>query len=134
MLYQVTSNTGSLRRIQTAPLARLLAFVLLAFVSYAATAESVHRHGGILLVSQVCSAPAIASSDETASSVNDDRVTADCLICQLRQQLSFSLLNAPSLNVIPQAQIARFSAAALFSFSGTAAPKRGRAPPCASPA
>lgn len=128
----MTSKTGSLTRRKSAPLARLLAFVLLAFVAYTATAESVHRHGGLSLVAQGSSVPAITSPDDSGSLVNDSRATGECLICQLRQQLSFSLLNAPSLNIAPEVQLARVIASALPSFSGTTAPQRGRAPPLTS--
>ena len=130
MLYQVTSNTGSLARRQSAPFARLLAFVLLAFVTYAAT--SIHRHGSLLPAAPDSNVPAITSSDDSGSLANDSRATGECLICQLRQQLSFSLLNAPSLNVAPEAQLARFIASELPSFSVTATPQRGRAPPLTS--
>jgi hypothetical protein len=132
-LYQVTSNTTVAAPCRpNAPLKRILAFVLLAFVTYTATAEAVHRHGGFLLVAQASSATALSPSDDASSSANDSRANGECLICQLRQQLSFTLLNAPLLVVAPQAQVARAQATALPSFSRPDAPQRGRAPPLAS--
>jgi Protein of unknown function (DUF2946) len=132
MLYQVTSNTGSATRRSRAPLARFVAFMLLALVIYATTAASVHKHGGLLLNAHGSSAPAVNSSDDADSSANDSRATGECLICQLRQQLSFTLLNAPPLNLAPPAQLERVNAASLPSFSRADAPQRGRAPPLAS--
>lgn len=131
-LYQVTSNTGSLTRRERAPLARLLAFVLLAFVAYSATAESVHRHGVLLLAVNGSSAPAISSSEGSGPLANDSRANGECLICQLRQQLSFSLINAPSQNIATQIEHALVDASALPSLSQTGAPQRGRAPPLTS--
>jgi hypothetical protein len=132
MLYQVTSSTRSAVFRPNASLKRVLAFVLLAFVTYAATAEAVHRHGGLLLVAQSSSATAFSPSDDAGSSANDSRASGECLICQLRQQLSFTLLNAPTLIITPQAQIARAQATALPSLSRPDTPRCGRAPPLAS--
>lgn len=132
MLYQVTSNTGSMTHRPSTPFKRLLAFVLLAFFIYASTAESVHRHGGLLLATQGSSAPKFTAPDDTGSLTRDARASSECLICQLRQQLSFSLLNAPSLNVTPETELTREGATPLPSLSGTDTPQRGRAPPLTS--
>jgi hypothetical protein len=109
----------------------MMAFALLAFVAYAATAEVVHRHGGLSLVSPGASA-VINPSGDAGSVANDSRAFSDCLVCQLRQQLSFSLLNAPPLILAPPAQLARTPGAALPCFSRPDTPQRGRAPPLAS--
>jgi hypothetical protein len=131
--YQVTSNTASVEFRPNAPSKRVLAFVLLALVTYAATAEAVHRHGGLLLVANETAATAVIQSGEAGSSANDSRAIGECLICQLRQQLSFTLLNAPQLIVAPQQQTARTQATVVQSFSGSDTPQRGRAPPPTSP-
>jgi hypothetical protein len=115
-----------------APYKRILAFVLLAFVTYAATAEAVHRHGGLLIVTSNSAATMISSSSDATSTANDSRAVGECLICQLRQQLSYTLFNAPLLIVEPQAQLERTHPAALPSFSRPDTPRRGRAPPIAS--
>ena len=131
-LYQVTSNTESSKSRRHAPLARTLAFVLLAFVAYTTTAESVHRHGRLALVSSESSAAAVAPSGRAGSSVNDSPAIGDCLICQLRQNLSFSLLSALPQLVAPQSQTELSRAVALLSISRLEAPRRGRAPPITS--
>ena len=132
MLHQVASDTGSATCHQGAPLARLLAFVLLAFVTYAAIIEVTHRHGGLLLSTPDSSHAAISSSGGVNSSANDSRTIGECLICQLRQQLSFSLLNAPPPIVAPQLQFVRAHATVVLSFSRPDTPRLGRAPPLAS--
>jgi hypothetical protein len=125
----VTSNTRPATPRAVAPLKRILAFVLLAFVAYTATAEAVHRHGGLLLVPGSSASTAISPTGDASSTVNDSRAVGECLICQLRQQLSFTLFNAPLLIVAPQAQLARCAPAALPAFSRSDTPQRGRAPP-----
>jgi hypothetical protein len=129
----VTSNTVSVQFRPNAPFKRVLAFVLLAFVTYTATAEAVHRHGGLLLVAnETTAATVISPSGEAGSSANDSRAIGECLICQLRQQLAFTLLSAPPLISAPQQQTARTQTASVQSFSRPDTPQRGRAPPPAS--
>jgi hypothetical protein len=113
-------------------LARLLAFVLLAFVAYSTTAEAVHKHGNLLLAPSGGSAAEAYSSDDDRSSANDSRSNGECVICQLRQHLSTSLLNVLPQLVAPQEQAARAHAVVLPTASTFATPQRGRAPPLAS--
>jgi Protein of unknown function (DUF2946) len=128
----VTSHTTSATHRQNTPLARLLAFVLLAFVTYSTTVEAVHKHGNLSFTSSNSSATTVYSSGDAGSSAKDSRSTGECVICQLRQHLSISLLNALPQLVAPQQQATRTLAAALPSASRFATPQRGRAPPLAS--
>jgi hypothetical protein len=128
----VTSNTASVTRRPVAPLARLLACVLLAFVAYTTTAGAVHRHGSFAPDRLLSSATAISPSGDADSSANESRSIGECLICQLRQQLSFSLLNALPQIVAPQNQTLRTPAVALSCFSRPESTQRGRGPPLAS--
>jgi hypothetical protein len=128
----VTSQPTSATSHQKAPLARLLAFVLLAFVAYSTTVEAVHKHGALSLAANGVSATAIYSSGDTGTSANNSRSASECVICQLRQQLSTSLLSALPQTIAPQEQIARRHSAALPASLRFATPQRGRAPPLAS--
>ena len=128
----MTSQTTSATSPQNAPLARLLAFVLLAFVAYSTTVEAVHKHGTRSLAVNGVSATAIYSSGDPGTSANDSRAASECVICQLRQQLSTSLLSALPQIVAPQEQIARAHSSALPATSRFSTPQRGRAPPLAS--
>jgi Protein of unknown function (DUF2946) len=127
-----SSSTRSATSRPNALLQRIMALVLLAFVAYVATAGVVHRHGGLSVATHGSAAAAINPAGDAGSSANDSRAVSDCLICQLRQQLSFSLLNAPPLILAPPAQLARMPRAVLSCFSRTDTPQRGRAPPLAS--
>ncbi len=110
----------------------MLAFVLLAFVTYTTTAESVHRHGGLALKGAESNAASVNSSGDAGSSANDSSALRDCLICQLRQNLSFSLLSALPQLVAPQVKAELLPAVALLAASRLEAPRRGRAPPATS--
>ncbi|MGB7922784.1 MAG: DUF2946 family protein [Pyrinomonadaceae bacterium] len=128
----MTSNTGSTSPRQHAPLARFLAFVLLVFISYGATAEAAHRHGNALPEQRAGSAATVSSPDTTNSSSQNSRSGGECLICQLHQNLFVSLLNALPQLVRPPSQPVRSPAAAVSYLSHTDTPQRGRAPPPAS--
>lgn len=126
----MTSNTAAITRRRHTPLARVLAFVLLAFVAYTTTAESVHRHGGLALKrSESSTATVISSSGDSNPSANDSSALGDCLICQLRQHLSSSVLTALPQLVAPQAPPELSQTVAPLSASRCEAPRRGRAPP-----
>lgn len=128
----MTSKTVSAARRRHAPLARLLALVLLAFVTYTTTAESVHRHGGLALEGAAGSAAAVTSHGDADSTASDSPALGDCLICQLRQNLSFSLLSALPQLAAPQVKAELSPAVALLAASRFEAPRRGRAPPSTS--
>jgi len=128
----VTGNTTSATPRQNTPLARLLALVLLAFVAYSTTAEAVHKHGNLSLAPLNSSAQAFYSSGDASSSINNSRATGECVICQLRQQLSISLLTALPQIVAPLNQATQTLAAALPCSARYTTPRRGRAPPLAS--
>lgn len=125
----MTSKTLSATRSRHASLARLLAFVLLAFVTYTTTAESVHRHGGLALKGAESNAAAVAPHGDANPAENDAPALGDCLICQLRQNLSFSLLSALPQLVAPQVKAELSPAVAPLAASRLESPRRGRAPP-----
>jgi hypothetical protein len=128
----VTSNTKTATNRQNAPLARLLAFVLLVLITVASTAGVVHKHGNLLLAASGTSAKATYSAGDTNSSANHSRSSGECVICQFRQHLSTSLLSVLPQIVAPQDQTTRSLAVALPSLSVSDTPQCGRAPPLAS--
>jgi len=122
--------------------ARVLAVMLLASIAWGATAEFTHHHGpqstarATKLLSQ---AQTSDEADQTASprvksgktGKSSSRSTngADCLICQLHQNLSTTLFNTP-LRVAPvDLQVVSASATVVFPPSEVASNQHGRAPP-----
>ncbi|HEY0544979.1 MAG TPA: hypothetical protein VGC91_06245 [Pyrinomonadaceae bacterium] len=133
-LNEVTShNTSSLSK-QPALFARALAFVLLAFVTYTATAALTHSHGTRLNSQRAAAAEAVNFSDpgQSSSTSKDLRAEGECLICQLHQHLFVSLLQvAPGVET-PVAQHAQTPEAICFYLSPSDAPHSGRGPPLSS--
>ncbi|HEX8772150.1 MAG TPA: DUF2946 family protein [Pyrinomonadaceae bacterium] len=130
----MTSNTESNPSRRHTPPTRLLAFLLLALITYGATAETVHSHGGLLLARHIVSAemPAASDTGEADSSSQQARTLNECVICQLHQHLSNTLLSALPWTTPPPAQFTPTRAISISYLSPTCAPRRGRAPPPAS--
>lgn len=128
----VTSKTTlAIRNRRIAPLARVLAFLLLAFVTHSATIEIVHQHGSILSAGSVRAASFVDQSTDNPSS-ESSRPTGECLICQLHQHLFSTLLISTHAIAPPLAEEAVRGRTFTISISEACAPHRGRAPPQAS--
>ncbi|HKS27397.1 MAG TPA: DUF2946 family protein [Pyrinomonadaceae bacterium] len=125
----VTSKTTQAvtgRRV--APLARVVAFVLLAFVTHSATIEIVHQHGQML---SSASARAASSVDRDTGRTSDEsaRPTGECLLCQLHQHLFQTLLVSAYAAAPTLSEEAFAGGTFIASLSENCTPRRGRAPP-----
>ncbi len=119
----------------------MLAVVLLASIAWGATAEFTHHHGaqsavrfGALLSQAPASngeqtATSRVGSGETEKSSSRSTNGADCLICQLHQNLSATLFNAPPRVAPVDIHIVSASATVIFPPSEVASNQHGRAPP-----
>jgi hypothetical protein len=128
-LGNVTSKTTQAKsRFAPAPLARLLAFVLLAFITHSSRVEIVHRHGSLLPLSNT-GAASFVDLNRDHSNTESTRSTGECLICQLHQHLFSTLLISTPAIAQPQAEevITRQSFIPAPEHAHT--PQRGRAPP-----
>jgi hypothetical protein len=109
--------------------ARVLSLLLLCFVVYGTTVEAAHTHGNL------SGSTSTVGTSNFSDPASDTKVNTtllgcgDCLICQLHQHFSATLITVPpSLN--PSALKSRFYKATRTSISSeTDAPRRGRAPP-----
>ncbi len=115
-----------------APATRLLAFVLLALVAYTTTAEAVHLHGRLSLNQTTATETVVSGPDDAGTSLDDTGSIADCLICQLHQNLSTTLFSPLPQVIAPQEQTAHAPAVAISYLSQTDTPRQGRAPPLTS--
>jgi hypothetical protein len=116
--------------------------VLLASIGWGATAEFTHNHGARstarastpLSQAQASNAdeqttsPRVESG-ETERSSSKSTNGADCLICQLHQNLSTTLFNAPPSVAAIDIHVAGATAAIVFPPSEVASNQHGRAPP-----
>ena len=126
----VTSTTTQARTRPHTPLARVVAFVLLLWVTYSATAEVAHKHGELLSATQTSATTISESTDH--STTEDWRSTGECLICQLHQHLYSGLLISLPGFAPPQTQPSLARTTFVSAISQPSAPQRGRAPPIAS--
>lgn len=109
-------------------MARVLAFVLLLFVTHSATAEVVHQHGNLLSATST-SAASFIDADTNPLAPESNGSTGECLICQLHQHLfSTLLISTPGL-AAPQAEEATAGQSFVSLPSRAHTPQRGRAPP-----
>jgi hypothetical protein len=120
----------------------VLALVLLASIAWGATAEFTHNHGArstagasTLLgqaqasnLGEQTASPRIESG-ETERSSSKSTNGADCLICQLHQNLSTTLFNTPPRVAPIDIHVAGATATIVFPPSEVASNQRGRAPP-----
>lgn len=114
---------------------RLLAAVLLASVAWGAVAGFMHNHGRASIQSvqalgqQASSTSGAAQSSGTNGTSSKYRTAADCLICQLHQNLS--TITFTHVSVIADAENHSYAsgAAELFHHGDYSTNRRGRAPP-----
>ena len=115
---------------------RAFAVLLLLCLGWGTTAEFTHHHGAqaqgsqrqIATPSNAAPVPQLQSNNSGRTS-SRLRAQAECLICQLHQNLSSSEINQPSLIGSAESKISCTAADAavhLFEFADT---RRGRAPP-----
>ena len=122
--------------------ARILSLLLLASIGWCTTAEFTHHHGtqastrfGTLSNAQGQAAssnqtiPARAEITEEQRSSSDGKSTADCLICQLHQNLASTLFNSPPKVIAAEVSVLNKPDRIVFQPSEFAANQHGRAPP-----
>ena len=109
-------------------ISRAVVGLLLVFVIYGTTIEAAHRHGRIFAAEQ--SKTHSLSTNETAGDNSSTSLScAECLICQLQQHFSASLVtvrdsNSPAMTL---SEVAGFTSPSIKSRSTTSS--LGRAPP-----
>ena len=122
--------------------ARVLAVMLLASIAWGATAEFTHHHGfqstarvsALLSQTQNANASAqtatpLVESGGTKRSSSRSTNAADCLICQLHQNLSTTLFNTPPRVAPVDLQVVSASATVIFPLPEVTSNQHGRAPP-----
>jgi hypothetical protein len=107
----------------------MLAFVLLIFITYGATAGAAHRHGNIQPASRADAAETMSGSGDSGSTAKDNGTSGECLICRLHQHLFAGLLHQLPGFIPPSVQLIRATVTPVSYFSQTDTPRRGRAPP-----
>lgn len=120
MLSEAIQNHG-------ATLKRSLGLLLIVFIVYGTTVEAAHRHG--VAVTQSNGAVALTNPNSGASTSNAQPGCNDCLLCQLHQNLSATLISI-KLNVAPVIRVTPgHKSDPIVTRSVAYSPQSGRAPP-----
>ena len=121
MLTNATQNHG-------AALKRAIGLLLVLFIFYGTTVEAAHRHG--VATPQSNNAVSVTNPNAGASRPFSARPgCSDCLICQLHQNFSATLISV-KLNTTPLARVTHARSFELVSIRSIAdSPQSGRAPP-----
>jgi len=111
-----------------ATLKRGLGLLLVVFIFYGTTVEAAHRHG--VAAPQSDSAASLTNPDSgTSSTSNAKPGCSDCLICQLHQNFSATLISV-KLTTAPLARLTHARRSDPVSIRSIAnSPQSGRAPP-----
>lgn len=106
---------------------RWLGLLLIVFILYGTTVEAAHRHGRAL--AENSDIASLAESEKTANPAGAKTGCGDCLICQLHQNFSTTLialrLNDPPTRILHSAT----AVVAPDLLSRIISPAAGRAPP-----
>lgn len=106
---------------------RWLGLLLIAFIFYGTTVEAAHRHGRVLPKNG--NVASLTQSEETTNPANAKTGCGDCLICQLHQNFSTTLI-ALRVNERPvQLPQRTTTVVAPDLLSQKISPVAGRAPP-----
>jgi hypothetical protein len=107
----------------------VLSFLLLGFIVYGTTVEAAHTHGALRAAKSSVTASNFSTPESDTKTATNLVGCGDCLICQLHQQFSTSVIAAPP-SVVPSSLAARhLNTTATAVRSQTATPRSGRAPP-----
>src|SRR4026208_2562082 len=115
---------------QHSAVARVVAGLLLVFVLYGTTIEAAHRHGRVFKSDQTQST-SVSANESAKGSAGSFKSCAECLICQLHQNFSTSLVNTRFKDSPPatRVEISQPAIAGLETRSVTTL--TGRGPPLA---
>jgi hypothetical protein len=120
MLNNAIQNPGT-------TLKRGLGLLLVLFIFYGTTVEAAHRHG--VAATQSNSAASVTNPNSGASGTFSKPGCSDCLICQLHQNFSATLITV-KLNIAPLARVTHaltFDPVSIRSITHSS--QSGRAPP-----
>jgi hypothetical protein len=123
----VTSILTSRIKNQSARVSRALALLLVVFILYGTSVEAAHRHGRILPSGS--NAAAVVDPGLAKNLAGGPVGCSDCLICQLHQNFSTTLITYRQTDAQVHVRTQFFDTALVGCHSLTNAPRKGRAPP-----
>ena len=108
---------------------RVLSFLLLGFIVYGTTVEAAHTHGNLAAANTLVGASNF--SDPATETKTTTKLTGcgECLICQLHQGFSTTLISVPPSLGASSLRSGVFKSTPVSAHSQVTSPRRGRAPP-----
>lgn len=111
---------------------RVLSFVLLSFIIWGTTVEAAHKHGGPSDAGQSAQENSIAEPGTKTANHGGLAGYNDCLICQLHQDFSTSLILERDGSAPARTRLEISLANSVSPTNQVNAPTSGRAPPLTS--
>jgi hypothetical protein len=110
-----------------ATFSRYLGLLLVVFIFYGTTVEAAHKHGRVL--PPASNAASLVGPNSSSTTFNTTSGCSDCLICQLHQNFSATLISIkPNAEIITrQAHLRRSDPVSIRSIDSN--PQSDRAPP-----
>src|SRR5436189_2358353 len=112
---------------KTASISRTVGLLLTLFILYGTTVEAAHKHGRVFIPSN--GAAAVSGTNTTESTAGTKTGCNDCLICQLHQNFSASLVSVRPNATASGISLIVLSLDPLSIQSRINTPQSGRAPP-----
>ena len=118
-------NSGSRHHAFT----RVVSLLLFGFIFYGTIVEAAHTHGSVATANAVARASNFSDPATKTKASNTLLGCSDCLICQLHQNFSATLISVPPSSGPSSAGSKSFYLTTVSVHSQTSRPRAGRAPP-----
>lgn len=115
---------------QKAGFSRAVGLLLVVFILYGTTVEAAHRHGRVLPTQNGVASVVDPAQEKNLTSSNIG--CSDCLICQLHQNFSTTLISFRESNQPLHVRTQSSDSALVIFHSLRNAPRTGRGPPLSS--
>ena len=122
---EIVTSITHLFRNRSALFARAVGLLLILFIFYGTTIEAAHRHGKLLSTPDSTS----VTSEQTSDAATNQVGCNDCLICQLHQNFSASLISVKDSAPVKLIRARSLVATPKNVLSQISSPRSGRAPP-----
>jgi len=107
----------------------VLSLLLLGFIVYGTTVEAAHTHGSLRAANTIVGASNISDPATETKTTTNLTGCGDCLICQLHQGFSTTLISVPPSLGTSLLRSGVFNSTPVSAHSQVTTPQRGRAPP-----
>ena len=108
---------------------RILSLLLLGLIVFGTTVEAAHTHGNLRAANTIVGASNFSEPAKETKTPTNLTGCGDCLICQLHQGFSTTVISVPPSLVASSLRSRVFNSTTVSAHSQVTSPRRGRAPP-----